>query len=231
MLPVSPEQLRPFPEPEMLPDSGDVSLFGLVWLAVLAAVIALLVLWSWQQRRNNPTQTAILTLLRLRSELERGITATESGTDNRFAKLPPELTTSSALDELVRTIRQWRAGVLHDPPPSLWTAQETKPPAPAAFQAAGSLFEQLGTANGRRTDAGSPVTKQERWLTHIKRLEALLTELGHWRFSGRLMPNRLALQFFDDAAGLLTEFLCPDKQEQRTSAVRHIFIRSWQRVS
>jgi hypothetical protein len=118
MLPVSPEQLRPFPEPEMLSDSGGMSLFGLIWLPVLATVIALLMLWAWQHRRNNPTQAAILTLLRLRSGLEREITATESGTDNTFAKLPPELTTSSALDELVHTVRQWRACVLQEQPPS-----------------------------------------------------------------------------------------------------------------
>ncbi len=226
MLPVSPEQLRPFPEPEMLPDSGGVSLFGLVWLAVLVAVIALLALWAWQQRRNNPTQTAILTLLRLQSKLALGITATESGTDNTLAKLPPELTTSSALDELVRIIRQWRACMLQVQPPSLWASRKTKPPATASRQAAASFFGQLRIANGQHTDAGSPVTKKERWLSHIRRLEALLTELEHWRFSGRPMPARLALQYLDDAVGLLTEFLCPDKQGQRTSAIPDIYTPS-----
>jgi hypothetical protein len=214
MLPVSPEQLRPFPEPEMLPDSGGMSLFGLIWLPVLATVIALLMLWAWQHRRNNPTQAAILTLLRLRSGLEREITATESGTDNTFAKLPAELTISSALDELVHTVRQWRACVLQEQPPSSSASRKMKPPTTASRQAAAALFGQLRTANGRRTDAGSPVTKEERWLSHLKRLEALLAELEHWRFSGRPMPARLALQYFDDTAGLLTEFLCPGKQER-----------------
>lgn len=226
MLPVSPEELRPFPEPEWLQEPTGLSWPSLALVFVLCLGLAAVALWAWQSRGREPTARALLALLSLRAQLTRALSDTAAawtnagpnvtdqasgdfplGSDRRQSALhcPPMVAKEiSPLDLLAKELRQWLsdyAWVIGEPAASCsgsWYAGNSAQPG-----------SRSPCTSGQRSLAGTAVT--ERWRQKCSQWQRLLAELDIARFSGRPLPIRQVLDYVDEATAILAEFLCPSR--------------------
>jgi hypothetical protein len=175
--------LRPFPEPEWLP-APDYSSW--VWVAmVLACGVGMAALIVWARRRKRlelePALQLLQTLMLLRSECER---AKSNGTAT------PQYTDLARLESSQAAV----ADTVLD----------------RAYISLRSWWERYAVESGNRK-VGRQVGLAAKDYQSVRKLEAILVELEHARYSGRPVGGRwLALQL-EWAAAVVAELACPTK--------------------